>query len=78
VASASSPQLHSWVIQPLIDAGLAREEVCSLVFQLAFQDIVTEGRGTPTALSELVADHPVAVRAAWVQTISRLITADLS
>ena len=69
---------HDWVIQPLVDAGLARDEICTLVFRLAFQGIVTEGRGTLPGLQELVAAHPVAVQAAWVQTISRLIAADLT
>jgi hypothetical protein len=78
VASSSFRQQQEWLIQPLVDAGLAREEICALVFRLAFEGIVTEGRGTSTAVQGLVAGHPVAVQAAWVQTIGRLIAADLS
>jgi hypothetical protein len=74
VTHSPSPQQQDWIIQPLLDAGLAREEICTLVFRLAFQGIVTDG---PLAgLQALVADHPVRVRAAWVRTISRLIDAD--
>jgi hypothetical protein len=77
VSLSPPPQQQDWIIRPLVDAGLAREEICTLVFRLAFESIVTDDRGPLTGVQELVAGHPVQVQAAWVQTISRLIAADL-
>ena len=62
------------MVQPLIDAGLELAEIHELVVQLAFEDIVTEGRGTVARTAELVADRSPAVQAAWAQTISRMLT----
>ena len=61
-----------WVVQPLLDAGLAGEEVTDLVFRLAFQAVVSGGAG----LEHLVADQPTAVRAAWHQTLGRMLLTD--
>ena len=61
-----------WVVQPLLDAGLEPEEVCSLVFRLAFAAVVSEGRDTLVALRELVGDRSAEVQAAWAEMIGRL------
>jgi hypothetical protein len=73
----SSPQQQHWLIQPLLDAGLQLDQIRTLVFRLAFEGIVTEGRGTLAAVRELVADQPRSVQAAWAQTIGRMILLDL-
>lgn len=63
---------HQWVVQPLIDAGLQLEEIRSLVFGLAFQGVVGEGRGVLACIRDLVADRPAEVRSAWVEVVHRL------
>jgi hypothetical protein len=68
---------QQWVVQPLIDAGLALDQVRDLVVSLAFADIVSEGRGTLAWLGEAVVDQPAAVRTAWRLTIARMFTLDL-
>ena len=62
-----------WVVQPLIDAGMELEQIRTLVFRLAFEGIVGEACSSPAGLQELVADRPPEVRAAWVQTVSRML-----
>jgi hypothetical protein len=74
------PVVHEqqqWVVQPLIDAGVELERIRELVFSLAFADVVSEGRGTLGAVTDLVADQPGTVRAAWAQTIARLLVLEL-
>lgn len=61
-----------WVVQPLIDVGLDLAEIGDLVVRLAFEGIVGEERGL-AGLPDLVADRPPEIRAAWIQTISRLL-----
>ena len=69
---------QQWVVQPLLDAGVALPQVCELVFDLAFGDIVTAGRGTIASLGDLVADRSPEVRSAWAQVISRLLLLELA
>jgi hypothetical protein len=69
---------QQWVVQPLLDAGVALPQVCELVFDLAFGDIVTAGRGTIASLGDLVADRSPEVRSAWAQMISRLLLLELT
>jgi hypothetical protein len=74
------PVVHEqqqWVVQPLIDAGVELERIRELVFSLAFADVVSEGRGTLGAVTDLVADQSGTVRAAWAQTIARLLVLEL-
>jgi hypothetical protein len=74
---AVPPAQHQrWLIQPLIDAGLPLDEIGTLVVRLAFAGIVAEGGGVLAAVRDLVADHPPAVRAAWHQTIGRMLVAE--
>lgn len=70
----SSPEELSWVIQPLVDAGLGPEQIRVLLFRLAFDAIVTEGRGTEASAQAVVSDQPAAVRAAWTETVGRMLT----
>ena len=72
-----TPERQQWVVQPLLDVGVALDQVRALVFHLAFADIVTQGRGTLASVHELVADRPPEVRAAWRQTVARLVVLDL-
>ena len=62
-----------WLIQPLLDAGLDLEDVTGLVSRLAFEAVVA-GPELDDAVCGLVADRPPAVRAAWTETIHRMIT----
>lgn len=71
-----APEQQYWVIQPLLDAGLGLEEIRTLVFDLGFQAIVTEGHGTADVVQHLVSDRPTPVRAAWAQTIGRMLALD--
>ena len=60
-----------WVVQPLVDAGLPADEVGDLVFRFAFEAVV----GGVADVHRVVADRPAAVRAAWQQTLGRLVVA---
>jgi len=68
-----TPDLQSWVVEPLIEAGLDLEEIRSLVFRLAFDTMVDSGSGPAEILRNVVADESERVRGAWAQTINRLI-----
>jgi hypothetical protein len=68
-----TPDLQSWVVEPLIEAGLDLEEIRSLVFRLAFETMVDAESGPAAILRNVVADESEAVRGAWAQTINRLI-----
>jgi hypothetical protein len=69
---------EQWVVQPLVDAGVELEQIRALVFHLAFEDMVTEGRRTLASLGDPVADQPPQVRAAWAQMIGRMLLVDLA
>ena len=68
---------QQWVVQPLIDAGVKLERIRELLFHLAFADVVSEGRGTLRAVTDLVADQSGPVRTAWAQTLARLLVLEL-
>jgi hypothetical protein len=61
-----------WIIEPLVEAGLEREQIKSLVFHLAFETIVDSG-ASMTCVSDVVSDHPAQVQAAWSHAIGRMI-----
>ena len=63
-----------WVIQPVLAAGLALDEVRDHLFHLAFDAIVSEGRSTVAAVASLVGEQPAHLRAAWVEVVHRMIT----
>jgi hypothetical protein len=65
---------QQWVVQPLLDVGLDQDQIRDMVFRLAFQDVVSEGRDTLRWVTELVVDQPAEVRTAWAQTIARMLT----
>jgi hypothetical protein len=69
---------EQWVVQPLVDAGVELEQIRALVFHLAFEDLVTQGRRTLAGLGDPVADQPPQVRAAWAQMIGRMLLVDLA
>jgi hypothetical protein len=63
------------MVQPLLEAGLNVEEIRVLVFRLSFETVVGIDRGAPGDLMTLVDDQPAEVRAAWAETIDRMVTA---
>ena len=67
---------HHWVVQPLVEAGLTLEEIRVLVFRLGFDAIVDAEQGTASDPMALVGDQRMAVRAAWAETIDRLLALD--
>lgn len=69
-----TPEQCHWVIQPLLAAGLALDQVRDHLFHLAFDAVVTEGRSTAAAVTSLVGDQPAHLRAAWVEVVHRMIT----
>ena len=71
-------QTQPWVLAPLMDAGVPLEQVRELVFRLAFDDVLRDGRGTVADLGELVADQPPAVRTAWAQVIGRMLALEFA
>jgi hypothetical protein len=64
---------QSWVIQPLVDAGLSAEEIGVLLVRLSFDDIVHADRTTPADAMAPVRDRPARVRAAWAEVIDRMV-----
>ncbi|TFV91064.1 hypothetical protein [Blastococcus sp. CT_GayMR16] len=62
-----------WVIQPLVDAGLDVEQIRTLLFRLAFEAMVGGGRGVEAEVANAVLDKPQEVRAAWVETVGRML-----
>jgi hypothetical protein len=67
-----------WIVEPLLDAGVPLDRVRELVFRLAFDDVVGEGRGGVSRFEDLVADQPVAVRTAWAHVIGRMLALQLT
>jgi hypothetical protein len=63
-----------WIVQPLIDAGLPSETITDLLFRLGFE-AVARPADLDGWVRAVVADQPAAVRAAWVETLSRMIAA---
>ena len=62
-----------WQVQPLMEAGLPLDEIRDLLCRLGFEAVVCDSRSFDTRASGLVADLPAGVRAAWVETISRMV-----
>ncbi len=65
-----APDEQYWVIQPLVEAGLAKDEIRAVLFRLAFDAIVCEDGA---AVAGILVDQPPRVRAAWVETVGRLL-----
>ena len=73
---AAGPEERRWIIAPLLDAGLTPEEIEVLLVRLGFEAVV-RGRDLDASVRRLVDGQPVRVRAAWVETVSRLIVAQV-
>ena len=67
-----------WVVQPLVDVGLARADIEQLLFRLAFEAVVDEGEEVLACAWDLVAGCPPEVQAAWTRTLARMLTLDTS
>ncbi|TFV45424.1 hypothetical protein [Blastococcus sp. TF02A-35] len=63
-----------WLVQPLVEAGLAPAEIRVLVTRLCFEVIVADDAGTGARLLDVVADRQPAVRSAWLEVVDRLLT----
>jgi hypothetical protein len=76
VAPQRAPEQQYWVIEPLIEAGLGLDEIRTLLFDLGFQAIVSEGSGTAADVLAVVRDQPAGVRSAWQVMIGRMLHLD--
>jgi hypothetical protein len=68
----SQPQ---WIVAPLLGAGLDLDEVRTLLFRVSFECLVTRGRLDVWDVSAFLDQHPAAVRAAWIETVDRMLRA---
>lgn len=64
-----------WILQPLVDAGLPAPTITDLLFRVGFEAVTRHGLDLDGGLRALVEDQPAAVRAAWTETLSRMIAA---
>ena len=62
------------MLQPLVDAGLTADEISALLVRLVFDDLVHAERTTPVDAMAPVRHRSARVRAAWVETLDRMIT----
>lgn len=62
----------SWIVAPLVEAGLEIERIRTLVFRLGFEAVV-DGAAVHERLTGLVRDEPAEVRAAWTAMIGRML-----
>ncbi len=67
----ASAQQH-WILRPLVEAGLTRDEMSTLLFRLAFDSSIDPARPGALDLQALVGDQPVHVRRAWLQVLDRM------
>lgn len=67
-----------WILQPLTDAGLAGDQVSTLLFRLAFDTAVDPAAPSPLDLHALARDQPVQVRRAWLEVLDRMTTGHLA
>lgn len=72
VGSLSPEQLYR-IIEPLVDAGLEQEQIRTLLFDLAFDAIVSEGTTMVSDVTAVVRDQPPEVQVAWMRVIDRMI-----
>jgi hypothetical protein len=61
-----------WVIQPLLDAGLAVDDVGTLLVRVTF-DCLVGGRTDLSDVSAFLGEQPPLVRAAWNETVNRML-----
>ena len=62
-----------WALQPLVDAGLDADEISDLLVRLCFDAMVQGGGAAPADAMAPVEDRPSEVRAAWAETIDRMV-----
>ncbi len=62
-----------WALQPLVDAGLDAEQISDLLIRLCFDVVVRADRDAPPDAMAPVEDRPSEVRAAWAETIGRML-----
>ncbi|HYO37460.1 MAG TPA: hypothetical protein VER97_15400 [Geodermatophilus sp.] len=67
-----------WILQPLTDAGLAGDQVSTLLFRLAFDTAVDPAAPSPLDLHALARDQPVHVRRAWLEVLDRMTAGHLA
>ena len=72
-----SPPEQYWALQPLLDAGLDAEQISDLLVRLCFDAMVCADSGAPPDAMTPVEDLPPEVRAAWAETIDRMVRLDL-
>jgi len=60
------------VIQPLLDAGLAADDVGTLLIRVTF-DCLVGGRVDISDVTSFLGEQPPVVRAAWVKTVHRML-----
>ena len=60
------------MIQPLLDAGLAVDDVGTLLLRVTF-DCLVGGRSDISDVSAFLGEQPPPVRAAWVETVNRML-----
>jgi len=64
---------QSWVLEPLVDAGLTADDIGALLVRLVFDDLVHADRTTHADAMAPVRDRSARVRAAWAETLDRMI-----
>ncbi len=64
-----------WILRPLTDAGLADDEVGTLLLRLAFDGAVDPAGPSPLGVLALAADRPLPVRRAWLEVLDRMTAA---
>ena len=62
-----------WVIQPLLEAGLELDEVCELLFLVSLTSLVSSPPCDILDAPALLGHRPPAVRAAWMETVDRML-----
>ena len=71
----SQPQ---WIVAPLLHAVLHVDDVRTLLLRVTFE-CLTGGRSDLSDVSTFLGEQPPLVRAAWVETVNRMLgTSDIA
>jgi hypothetical protein len=65
---------RQWIVQPLVEAGLAPDTITDLLVRLSVESLAASS-DVDERIRIVAAGQPPAVRAAWVETLSRMIAA---
>ncbi len=68
--------MREWVVRPLVDAGLDTRDLHALLVRVTFECVMTGGRCDVSDVSAFLGPQPPAVRAAWVETVGRMLSAE--